>query len=225
MKAVVLLSVLGCALAQERLFSWSDPGQPIQPDPTDNACVTDVASCGCCLMQKQMWKMESFFNMSLNELQRGLDRAHAVLNNIRVSRSAFSVALTDSRLCVGPNREDSVLKYGKVFINLGEGYNSSSGVFTAPRSGVYSLALTLYSDSGSAGSVLAACARLRLNGRTIASPTEKNTQDQEDSASALLAVQMLAGDHLDVSLPAGCFLCDDNNHYNTFTGFLLYSTD
>lgn len=46
-------------------------------------CLTDVASCGCCLMQKQMWKMETFFNMSLNELERGLGRAHAVLNNIR----------------------------------------------------------------------------------------------------------------------------------------------
>lgn len=46
-------------------------------------CLTDVASCGCCLMQKQMWKMEMFFNLSLNELEKGLERAHAVLNNIR----------------------------------------------------------------------------------------------------------------------------------------------
>lgn len=46
-------------------------------------CLPDQASCGCCLMQKQMWRMEQFFNMSLNELQRGLEKAKAVVNNVR----------------------------------------------------------------------------------------------------------------------------------------------
>uniref|UniRef100_A0A673H480 Complement C1q-like protein 2 n=2 Tax=Sinocyclocheilus rhinocerous TaxID=307959 RepID=A0A673H480_9TELE len=176
-------------------------------------------------MKKQMWKLEMFFNMTLNELQRNLERAHSVLNNIRASRSAFSVALTDTRLCIGPNREDSVVKYSSVFVNLGDGYSTDTGAFVAPRSGIYSLALTVYSDAGAPGATLAACARLRLNGRTIASPSENNLQDQEDSASAVLAVQLHAGDRVDVALPAGCFLCDNNNHYNTFTGFLLYTTD
>jgi hypothetical protein len=27
------------------------------------------------------------------------------------------------------------------------------------------------------------------------------------------------------ALPIGCFLCDEQSHYNTFTGFLLYATD
>lgn len=44
-------------------------------------CLPDQASCGCCLMQ--MWRMERFFNMSLNELQRGLEKAKAVVNNVR----------------------------------------------------------------------------------------------------------------------------------------------
>ncbi|KAL1260182.1 hypothetical protein QQF64_008009 [Cirrhinus molitorella] len=195
MRALVFISLFGCALGQDRVFSWSGLGNDSQVDATENACLTDVASCGCCLMQKQMWKLETFFNMTLNELRRNLERAHSVLNNIRASRSAFSVALTDTRLCVGPNRKSLCL------------------------------ALTVYSDAGSSGAVLAACARLRLNGRTIASPSENNLQDQEDSTSALLVVQLRAGDKVDVALPAGCFLCDNNNHYNTFTGFLLYATD
>lgn len=141
------------------------------------------------------------------------------------SRSAFSVALTNTRLCVGPYREDAVVKYGSVFINLGDGYNTTTGVFVAPRSGVYNLALTVYSDSGAPGARLAACVRLRLNGRTLAAPSENNFQDEEDSASVVIAVQLRAGDAVDVALPAGCFLCDDISHYNTFTGFLLYATD
>ncbi|XP_051535022.1 cerebellin 20 [Myxocyprinus asiaticus] len=225
MKALVIFTLLVCALAQEKRFSWNGPGETNQTDPNVDACMTDTASCGCCLMQNQIWKLEMFFNLSLNELQTGLERAQSVLNNIRASRSAFSVALTDTRLCVGPNREDSVVKYASVLINLGDVYNTSTGVFVAPRSGVYNLALTVYSDAGTPGARITACARLRLNGRTLKAPSENNLQDQEDSVSAVLAVQLHAGDHVDVALPAGCFLCDDNNHYNTFTGFLLYATD
>ncbi|XP_030633899.1 cerebellin 20 [Chanos chanos] len=226
MKAIVLLCLLGYALAVDQTYSWYGPGEPNQRDPnTDNVCLTDSASCGCCLMQKQMWRMESFFNMSLTELQRELERAQSVLNNVRASRSAFSVALTDTRRCLGPFREESVVRYQSVFLNLGDGYSTTSGTFTAPRSGVYSLALTVYSDAGSPGATLAACARLCVNGRPVASPSENNLQDQEDSVSAVLALQLRAGDRVNVMLPAGCFLCDDNSHYNTFTGFLLYATD
>ncbi|XP_031429976.2 cerebellin 20 [Clupea harengus] len=188
-------------------------------------CLLDSSSCGCCLMQRQMFRMESFFNMSLTELQRDLQRAQAALHNLRASRSAFSVALTDTRRCLGPFREDTVVMYQSVFLNLGDGYSTSTGVFTAPRSGVYSLALTVYSDAGSPGATLAACARLRRNGGVLASPSEHNMQDQEDSVSVTMAVQLNAGDRVDVLLPAGCFLCDSDNHYNTFTGFLLYATD
>lgn len=135
------------------------------------------------------------------------------------------MALTDTRRCVGPAQEDMVVKYQSVFINLGDGYNVSTGVFTVPRSGVYALALTVYSDAGANGALLAACGRLQRNGRAIAALREYNTQDQEDSATMVLAVQMQAGDKVNVILPATCFLCDDNSHYNTFTGFLLYATD
>ncbi|XP_036392508.1 cerebellin 20 [Megalops cyprinoides] len=188
-------------------------------------CLTDTASCGCCVMQKQMWRMEQYFNMSLNELQRGLERAQAALNNVRASRSAFSVALTDTRRCVGPEREETTVIYKVIFINLGEGYNVATGVFTAPRSGVYSLALSVYSDAGSPGATLAACVSLRINGREVAAPSERNQQDQEDNTATVMAVQLRAGDTVSVRLPPGCFLCDDSSHYNTFTGFLLYATD
>ncbi|KAL7848968.1 hypothetical protein SRHO_G00205910 [Serrasalmus rhombeus] len=223
---IVFLCLLGCSLAQNLTYSWNGPGTSSQGDPNAaNECLTDTQTCGCCLMQKQMWRMETFFNMSLTELQRGLERAQGVLNTMRSSRSAFSVALTDTRRCVGPNRADVVVQYQSVFINLGDGYNVSTGVFTVPRSGVYALALTVYSDAGAAGVLLAACGRMRRNGRVIAALNEYNTQDQEDSATVVLAVQMQAGDKVDVILPATCYLCDDNSHYNTFSGFLLYATD
>uniref|UniRef100_A0A8D0CM43 Cerebellin 20 n=1 Tax=Scleropages formosus TaxID=113540 RepID=A0A8D0CM43_SCLFO len=140
------------------------------------------------------------------------------------SRSAFSVALTDSSWCFGPFRTEMIVKYQVSFLNLGNDYNKSTGNFVAPRSGVYVFAVTAVSDSGSPGTPLAACVILRVNNLEVASISEKNDQDQEDSGTVVLTVQLNAGDHVAVYMPPGCFLCDSKQHLNTFTGFLLYST-
>lgn len=34
--AIVILSFLGCALAQDRTFSWNGPGEPSEVDPNEN---------------------------------------------------------------------------------------------------------------------------------------------------------------------------------------------
>ncbi|XP_060929402.1 C1q-related factor-like [Limanda limanda] len=225
--AIVLLCLLGTAMAVEDSFTWGGPGEN-DVDPTeDNVCLTDQASCGCCLMQQQIHRMGTFLNRTLDELEKELLKTKTILNNVRDSRSAFSVSLTNqvSLNCLGPFRDDKLIAYKHVFINLGDSYSVDTGIFTVPRSGVYSLALTVYSDAGSPGNSLAACASLQVNGRGVAGTREKNMQDQEDSATTVVALHLIAGDTVAVNLPIGCFLCDDNSHYNTFTGFLLYATD
>lgn len=141
------------------------------------------------------------------------------------NRVAFSVALFDDKSfkCFGPMRADASIPYRHVFLNLGGGYEPLTGTFKVPHSGIYSLALTVHSDAGAPGNHLAACARLRVNGQPVAGAKEKNFQDQEDSSTVTVALRLQAGDHVDVLLPAGCFLCDDSSHFNTFSAFLLYS--
>ncbi|KAG7270537.1 hypothetical protein CRUP_026429 [Coryphaenoides rupestris] len=141
------------------------------------------------------------------------------------SRSAFSVALTNNRWCLGPALSDIDIAYKHVFLNLGGNYNVQNGIYTAPRSGVYSFAFTVYSDAGSNSLKLQACAMLQVNNKTVSIITDRETSDQEDSASSVLALKLNAGDKVVVVLPEGCYLCDDDQHYNTFTGFLLYSSD
>ena len=48
-----------------------------------SVCLTDPASCGCCLMQQQIHRMKQFFNTSLNELEKELTKTKTVLNNVR----------------------------------------------------------------------------------------------------------------------------------------------
>ncbi|XP_051518966.1 complement C1q-like protein 4 [Myxocyprinus asiaticus] len=145
---------------------------------------------------------------------------------MKENRVAFSVGLTDKRRCVGPVRTTAInVVYQSIFINIGEAYNSTTGVFTVPQSGVYNLALTVFSDAGSPGTPLAVCTSIRRNGVALAALREMYVQDQEDQATAVLLVELRVGDHVSVSLQAGCWLCDDQNHYNTFSGFLLYATE
>lgn len=141
------------------------------------------------------------------------------------NRVAFSVALTDRRRCVGPVRTAINVVYQSIFINIGEAYNSSTGVFTVPRSGVYNLAFTVFSDAGSPGALLSVCASIRRNGVALAALREVYAQDQEDQATAVLLAQLSVGDRITISLQPSCWFCDDQNHYNTFSGFLLYATE
>ncbi|XP_070762177.1 complement C1q-like protein 2 [Enoplosus armatus] len=189
-------------------------------------CLLDQASCGCCLMQTQLERMEWFFNITFDEMKKELTKSKMALNNMRASRSAFSVALNNDKSlnCYGPFSSDELIAYKHVFINLGDGYNVLTGIFTAPRSGVYSLSVTIYAASSSGGT-LAACANLQVNGRLVSELLEQNGQDLEDSATTVVAMKLKSGDQVAVNLPKGCFVCDQSSHYNTFTGFLLHASD
>lgn len=140
------------------------------------------------------------------------------------TRTAVSVALFSNKnfRCFGPFYVATRVIFEHIFLNLGGGYNLANGIFTVPHSGVYSLALTIFSDAGSPGIELAACARLQVNGQALAGSKDQNLNDQEDSSTTVVVIHLKTGDEVAVYLPAGCFLCDDSNHYNTFSAFLLY---
>uniref|UniRef100_A0A3B3X389 C1q domain-containing protein n=1 Tax=Poecilia mexicana TaxID=48701 RepID=A0A3B3X389_9TELE len=141
------------------------------------------------------------------------------------SRVAFSVSLYtgDNFKCFGPFGVDTVIAYQHIFINLGMAYNMATGVFTVTYPGVYSLAVTSFSDAGSPGNTLAVCTSLQVNGQIVAGSRELNRSDQEDSSTIAVALKLKAGDKVSVKLVKGCFLCDDSSHYNTFSAFLLYA--
>lgn len=222
---IVLFCMWPLVLSQQgRSFSWDSSGVTPAPDVI-NPCLTDQDSCSCCVMLRKKWELERFLNNSLNSLEDSLAKAQTTLKNIRENRVAFSVGLADKRRCVGPVKTAINVTYQSIFINIGEAFNSTTGVFTVPRSGVYNLALTAFSDAGSPGAPLAICVSIRQNGVALAALKEKNDQDQEDQATVVILADLRVGDRITVSLQPGCWLCGDQNHYNTFSGFLLYATE
>ncbi|GAA6226236.1 C1q-related factor-like [Lates japonicus] len=226
MRAVVLLCLLHAAFGMQN--PWNGPDSTtVQPRSSINSdCLRDQASCGCCLMQKQIKRTENYFQLALEKMNEELTTSKTALNNMRASRSAFSVALTDSMIlmCYGPLSENHAITYKHVFLNLGNNYNKETGTFTVTRSGVYSFAVTIFA-SLPFGINAATCASLMVNGEPVAMLLEDKGQDSEDSSSVVLAIRLNAGDNVIVSLLKGCVVCDSSNHYNTFTGFLLYATD
>lgn len=218
-----------------------------------SACGEDQGSCGCCLIQQKLHKMQMDFNSTLNRLEQEYKETMQCLGKIEGerhtvkngdddtflnisnfssfvspdSRTAFSVALFDfvTFRCFGPFALNTNVMYKHVLLNLGNSYSTDTGIFTVPCSGVYSIAVTIYSDAGSLDRPLAACGNLQVNGQTVSSSSEQNKDDQEDSASIVVALQLKAGDEVAVNLPAGCFLCEYSSYFNTFSAFLLYPTE
>lgn len=63
---------------------------------------------------------------------------------------AFTVVLTNPFTM---NKYGAVLKFNKILINRGSGYNEHTGIFTAPRSGLYQFSVTIMSVNGKSLSV------------------------------------------------------------------------
>ena len=49
---------------------------------------------------------------------------------------------------IGPNYADGAVKFYEVTLNVGNGYNPSSGKFTAPVAGLYQFTATYFQNNG-----------------------------------------------------------------------------
>ncbi|XP_062376317.1 uncharacterized protein LOC134064416 [Sardina pilchardus] len=118
----------------------------------------------------------------------------------------------------GPFSAKTTVIFRHVFTNIGNGYNASTGVFTAPVRGVYHFVLFLHGYGHQSGPVAAS---LRKNGEKVVSPYSWQTSGNmtpSNGASLLLEV----GDVVYVQLWANAWFFDNINHHTTFSGHLLF---
>ena len=149
-------------------------------------------------------------------------RLTALMEVLERSRVAFSATLSTSGQFenTGPFDQDSVLKYKKVFSNSGNCYNPATGSFTAMVRGMYYLRYTMYNNNyGKSNSVVS----LMKNNELLVSTWDTDQPDVHDSASNAVVVELEVGDSVYVKLWARRVVYDDANHYNTFSGFLLFT--
>ncbi|KAM8854061.1 cerebellin 20 [Synchiropus picturatus] len=177
--------------------------------------------CVCCVMLKRVNHLKTLLHEKLSTLEAQYAQAQRDITKFVSHRTAFTFVIFNDHAfkCIGPVSSDQTIRYQRPLLNLGDAYDSQTGIFTVLYSGVYSMAITVFSDTGVLGSYKT-CAHLRVNEKVMASSIDQHRADSEDNASFSLLMHLQAGDRVDVRISKGCMICDHSN-YNSFTAFLL----
>ncbi|XP_033991743.1 uncharacterized protein LOC117487193 isoform X2 [Trematomus bernacchii] len=131
---------------------------------------------------------------------------------------AFSAGLTDAGL-VGAFNIAITLKYSKVFTNIGQAYNPTTGIFTAPVKGAYYFRFNLWGNKGAAYTAV----ELYHNTQMKMKLYDYNDGSGFVSASNVILLELEKGDVVYIVLPSTFPIFDDLFNRITFSGFLLYA--
>ena len=150
--------------------------------------------------------------------QDGLSKACFItLSFLSTSPVAFTVHFTadDWRdgIALGA---DHILQFDSVVTNIGNGYNSRTGIFTAPVAGVYAFFLTEMAPDNHGELHLAITKEDQVLDETWA-PGSADPDDQ--GSSSLVTTLLAAGDQVWVSHLHGDAV--RGSYWTIFTGFLL----
>ena len=109
-------------------------------------------------------------------------------------------------------------------LNVGGAMNSTSGIFTAPRDGIYSFSFTGLAWLPAASSRIRLILQMYLNGNFIGQgyADEDNTAGQHETFSFQSTSNLAAGDQIWLQIydmPTGAFL--RGGYYDQFSGYLL----
>ncbi|XP_047454114.1 uncharacterized protein LOC125015998 [Mugil cephalus] len=134
-----------------------------------------------------------------------------------VPKVAFSASLGGNGLQKTTSGRKRLI-YREVLTNIGQAYNSETGVFTAPVRGVYYVRFTA---NGPTDFPLSAV--LYKNDMSIQLIAhEQSSGEGSDTASNGAALLLEAGDTLSLDLWQNTQIWDNSNHHSTFSSFLLF---
>ncbi|XP_061180810.1 multimerin-2-like [Saccostrea echinata] len=164
--------------------------------------------------------------LSIRQKQENLTSALSLLeNSVELLKDSsknvyFSAGITNEIRDPSGWNSDQVIKFHKVISNVGGGYSSSTGVFTAPVGGVYVFSCYILTDKSSLYAYLEVNGSKKFN---ILGYTPSGSADDVDSAGNLIVLPLQQGDRVLMKKTGG------NNIRSvgaapstTFSGFLLY---
>lgn len=156
-------------------------------------------------------------------------KLHALHEEVRKLKSknresvkvAFSASLSESlsRGYYGPSAEATTLVYKHAFINIGNAYNTNTGIFTAPVKGVYFFIFVVFNYDKEATAVRL----LKNNSFVVAASDNPPGQDSEDTTCNSVSLLLERGDRIHLQLAEKRRIYTDYWKRNTFSGHLLFT--
>ncbi|CAM4597407.1 unnamed protein product [Leuciscus chuanchicus] len=165
---------------------------------------------------EKMKTMETKIKPMETELERlGTENKERV----KVAFSATLSALENAHKFIGPYATATSLVYENALTNIGNAYDTNTGIFTAPVKGVYYFNFVLFNHH-----VMSTGLRMLKNGHHVVSATDNPPgQDTEDTASNAVCLLLEEGDRINLQLWENCRVYTDGNRRNTFSGHLLFT--
>ncbi|KAM4530034.1 complement C1q-like protein 2 [Odontesthes bonariensis] len=222
-KIAVLILAFGCCLCEPGIDE--NNAKVCQSSGSTSSCNI----CSLTTLSEQMGELRfKVANMAekitfLETNQQNTEKEVLELRSLTggIPRVAFSAALRDSGSGdTGPFTTATPLKYKNIFSNAGSCYNPSTGIFTAMVDGMYFFRFSMFNNlSPTPNSVVS----LRKNGEQLVSVWDVSGTDSNDMGSNAVVIPLKVGDNVYVELFANRVVYDDMAHYNTFSGFLLFT--
>ncbi|XP_039972744.1 complement C1q-like protein 2 [Xiphias gladius] len=149
------------------------------------------------------------------------ERLEATEKELQAMRNAPKVAFAVSLGGNGLQKTTSgskTLVYKDILTNIGQAYNSETGVFTAPVRGVYYIRFTANAPTNFPMSAVL----YKNNAAIQLIAHEQPSGEGSDTASNGAALLLEQGDTLSMQLWHNTQIWDNSNHHSTFSGFLLF---
>ncbi|XP_032365962.1 complement C1q-like protein 4 [Etheostoma spectabile] len=191
-----------------------------QPEPTDSMVQLIKLLQTLAAERDQLRAVVDKLKTEVDKLKTEVDNQKTEVDKLKqqqlVRQVAFSASLAvEGELHIGPVPSDTPLIYKHVPTNIGNAYNSTTGVFTAPVRGAYHFDWHMNSINS------ATAAFLVKNTENVFAAHERQSagfMSSSNGASLLLEV----GDKVFVRLAATSNVFDNFNHHTTFSGHLLF---
>ncbi|XP_026213350.1 complement C1q-like protein 4 [Anabas testudineus] len=219
----LLLSVCSVSTEQPQMETEILEKYPSPQQPCEQLVRTGLGEVIALLVQQRV---------DIQLLQRQSQEQAAKLKEVEEQRAevdklkqqagqvAFSASLVAEReVSFGPSPSFSTLIFKHVVTNAGNAYNSNSGVFTAPVSGVYHFEWHIGAPGH--GKDFTAAGLFKNGKNTFCAYEHQSSHYSSSSNSISLLLEL--GDTVSVQLWTNAKVYDNLNHHTTFSGHLLFT--
>ncbi|KAI7809302.1 hypothetical protein IRJ41_004712 [Triplophysa rosa] len=159
----------------------------------------------------------------INNIEERLRATEVILSELKRENEARKVAFSAGLLAsgtqhTGPFEDSRTLVYQKIFSNIGNAYNSNTGIFTAPVKGVYFF--RFYGHSHAANKMAVSLHKNKERQCSVYSHKPESNLNGNGSNGVVLTLEK--ADEVYTQLWKDSWVYDEDSSFTSFSGFMLF---